>query len=56
MNSVKRHVCDVKNLRLRFDLPVSVNDNVISLFCEDFIFTKVSRIKHPSENFRIYSI
>ena len=38
-NSFKRHVCDVKNSRIRHDL--SVNDRVISPFCEDFIFKKL---------------
>ena len=35
--SVKRHICDVKNLRLRYDLPISVNDRVILPFREDLI-------------------
>ena len=41
--SVKRHICDVKNSRLRHDLPISVNDSlrVISPFREDFIFMKL---------------
>ena len=38
-NSIKRHICDINNLR--HDLPISVNDNVISPFREDFIFTKL---------------
>ena len=29
VNSVKRHTCDVKNLRLEHDLPISVIDSVI---------------------------
>ena len=40
-NSVKRHICDAKNSRLGHDLPVSVNDRVISPFLEDLIFTKL---------------
>ena len=40
-NSVKRHICDVKNLRLGPNLPRSVNDRVISPFCVDFIFAKL---------------
>ena len=38
MNSVKRHICDAKNSRLGHDLHISVNDRVISVFREDFIF------------------
>ena len=35
MNSVKRHICDVKNWRLGHDLPSSVNDKSDSdvMFC-----------------------
>ena len=40
-NSVKRHICDVKNSRLGHDLPTSVNDRVILPCREDFIFTKL---------------
>ena len=35
-NGVKRHICDVKNLRQRQDLPISVNHRVISPFHEGF--------------------
>ena len=43
------------------DLPVSVNDRVISPFRKCFLFTKlrickVLRKLNPRENFRIYSI
>ena len=38
---VKRHICEVKNSRLWHDLPISVNDRVISPFRESFIFTKL---------------
>ena len=44
-NSVKRHICDAKNLRLGHDLPISVNDRVISPFREDFIFTKLAKFR-----------
>ena len=44
-NSVKRHICDVKNSRLRHDIPISVNDRVISPFREDFVFTKLRENK-----------
>ena len=42
-NSVKRHICDVKTLQLGHDLPISVNNILISPFREgeDFIFTKL---------------
>ena len=49
-NSVKMHICDVKNSRLRHDLPqyISVNDRVI-------LPLRFAKIK-PSQNFRFYSI
>ena len=31
-NSIKRHISDVKNSRLRQDLPISINDRVILPF------------------------
>ena len=37
--SVKRHICDVKNSLQGHDLPISVNDRMISPLCEDFIYT-----------------
>ena len=40
-NSVKRHICYLKNSQLRHDLPISVNYGVISPFREVFIFTKL---------------
>ena len=40
-NSVKRHICDVKNSQLGLDLSSSVNDRVISPFREGFNFTKL---------------
>ena len=40
-NSIKRHICDVKNLRLGNDLPTSVNAKVISSFHKEFIFKKL---------------
>ena len=40
-NNVKRHFCDVKNLRLGHDLHIPTNDRVIAPFREDFIFTKL---------------
>ena len=41
VNNIKRHLCNVKNLLLGHDLPISVNDRVILPFREDFIFTKL---------------
>ena len=62
-NCIKRHISDVKNLRLRQDLPISINDRVILPFREGFIFMKlriciceVSRKFSLRENFRIYII
>ena len=39
--SIKRRICHVKNLRLGHDLPLSVNDRVISPFFNGFIFVKL---------------
>ena len=41
-NSIKRHISDVKNSRIRQDLPLSINDRVILPFRE-FFFREVSR-------------
>ena len=49
-NSIKRHISDVKNSRLRQELPISIKDRVILPFWEGFIFTKL----HISE-FTVYS-
>ena len=40
-NSIKRHISDVKNSRIRQDLPLSINDRVILPFRKGFIFTKL---------------
>ena len=40
-NSIKRHISDVKNLRLRQGLPISIDDRVILPFRECFIFMKL---------------
>ena len=37
-NSIKRHISDVKNSRLRQNLPISINDKVILLFRKVFCF------------------
>ena len=62
-NCIKRHISDVNNLRLRQDLPISINDRVILPFREGFIFMKlriciceVSRKFSLRKNFRIYII
>ena len=36
-NGHKIHICDIKKSRLWHDLPISVNDRVISPFRADFI-------------------
>ena len=40
-NSVERHICDAKKSRPVHDLPISVNDRVISTFRQGFIFAKL---------------
>ena len=50
-NSIKRHISDVKNSRIRQDLPLSINDRVILPFREGFIFTKL-RICEAYAKFR----
>ena len=40
-NSFKRHISDVKDSRLRQDLPISINDRVILPFRVGFIFPKL---------------
>ena len=37
----KKPIRDIKNLRLEHDLPVSLNNRVILLFRESFIFMKL---------------
>ena len=41
VNSIKRQISDVKNLRLRQDVPISINNRVILPFCKGFIFMKL---------------
>ena len=43
-NSAKRQFCYVLNSQLGPDLPTSVNDRVISLFCEGFIFANIREV------------
>ena len=43
-NSVKRHICGVKNSRLGHELPLLVNGRVSSQFREGVVFNKL-RIK-----------
>ena len=40
-NSIKRHICDVRNLQLVHDIRISVNDRVILPFREGLNFTKL---------------
>ena len=49
--SFKSHICDIKNLRLGHDLPISVNDRVIVqiariLFSRNFPYAKFSENKN----------
>ena len=41
-NRVTGHICHIKNSRLGYNLPTSVNYRVISSFRKCFIFTKLS--------------
>ena len=43
--SDKRHIWDIKNLRLRHDLPTSVNHRVILPFREGYISMKLRKNK-----------
>ena len=45
VNSAKRYIWDIKNLRLGHDLPRSVNDRVISAFRKDFVFMNFAYTK-----------
>ena len=40
-NSVKTNIFDIQNWRQELDLPIPVNDRVISPILEDFIFVKL---------------
>ena len=55
-NSIKRHISDVKNSRLRKDLPISVNDRVIKPFQEGFIFMKLceNEVLAKISKFKVY--
>ena len=44
-NSVKIRICDAENSRKRCDLPISVNDRMISPIHEDFILHKTSHMR-----------
>ena len=46
-NSAKRHIWDVLNSRLGHDLPISVDDRMISPFREDFISQNFAYGKFP---------
>ena len=55
-NSVKRHICDVKNSQLEYGLPVSGNERVISPFreCAKFRENKPSR-KFPNLQYSAFN-
>ena len=59
-NNIERHICDVKKSRTGHDLPISVNDRVISPIHKALIFTKlriceVLQKLNSHKNFQIYS-
>ena len=45
VNSVKRHISNVKKSRLGHCLPTSVNDRVVLPFLKGFIFTKSAKFR-----------
>ena len=56
VNSVKRHTCAVKNLRLGQNLPISVIDSVFLRFLQGFHFHETSHMQsfakiEPSRKF-----
>ena len=46
MNSIKRHISDVKNSQLRQDLPISINERVILPFPEGFFSRNFAYVKY----------
>ena len=44
-NNIKSQIYDAKISRLWHDLPISVNDRVISPFREDFIFMRYAKFR-----------
>ena len=46
VNSIKRHISDVKNSQLRQDLPISINEKVILPFREGFISRNFAYAKY----------
>ena len=59
-NSIKIHISDERNSRLRQDLPISINDRVILPFREGFIFTKLrireNKVLPKISEFTAYSV
>ena len=58
VNSVKRHICDIKKSRIGHYLPISENDRVISSILKGLIFTKLRIFSielNCRENIRIFS-
>ena len=51
-NSVKDIFVAFKNAHKAHDLPILVNDIVISAYCEDFIFTKLCMKFHENKTSR----
>ena len=55
-NNVTRHICDVNNLPLGHDLPLSVNDRVISPFHEILFSRNLAYAKfHKNKTLEKYS-
>ena len=55
-NSVKTHICEVKNLQQGRDLHISVKDREISPIREDFIFMKLRTKIKPSLKFSEFTV
>ena len=52
---MKRHISDVKNSRVRQDVPISINDRVILPFREGFILTKLRKSSRKFLNLQYMS-
>ena len=48
-----KDISDVKNLRLKQDLPISINNRVVLSFREGFIFTKLHEVLAKFSEFTV---